>query len=46
MTTEGDGNYRLQRFLEGEGAECDIQLVDGLAPLHDLGAALRHAGSA
>jgi predicted nucleotide-binding protein (sugar kinase/HSP70/actin superfamily) len=27
MTTEGDGNYQLQRFLEGEGAECDIQLV-------------------
>jgi predicted nucleotide-binding protein (sugar kinase/HSP70/actin superfamily) len=27
MTTEGDGNYQLQRFLEGEGAESDIQLV-------------------
>jgi predicted nucleotide-binding protein (sugar kinase/HSP70/actin superfamily) len=27
MTTEGDGNYGLQRFLEAEGAECDIQLV-------------------
>jgi predicted nucleotide-binding protein (sugar kinase/HSP70/actin superfamily) len=27
MTTEGDGNYALQGFLEGEGAECDIQLV-------------------
>jgi hypothetical protein len=27
MTTEGDGNYRLQRFLESEGAECDIQFV-------------------
>src|SRR5580700_10701646 len=27
MTTEGDGNYQLQRFLEGEGAECDVQLV-------------------
>jgi predicted nucleotide-binding protein (sugar kinase/HSP70/actin superfamily) len=27
MTTEGDGNYRLQRFLEEEGAECDIQIV-------------------
>jgi predicted nucleotide-binding protein (sugar kinase/HSP70/actin superfamily) len=25
MTTEGDGNYRLQRFLEQEGAEVDIQ---------------------
>ena len=25
MTTEGDGNYKLQRFLEAEGAECDIQ---------------------
>ena len=27
MTTEGDGNYRLQRFLESEGAEVDVQLV-------------------
>jgi predicted nucleotide-binding protein (sugar kinase/HSP70/actin superfamily) len=27
MTTEGDGNYQLQRFLESEGAEVDIQLV-------------------
>lgn len=27
MTTEGDGNYRLQRFLESEGAEVDIQVV-------------------
>lgn len=27
MTTEGDGNYQLQRFLESEGAECEIQLV-------------------
>lgn len=27
MTTEGDGNYRLQRFLESEGAECDVPLV-------------------
>lgn len=27
MTTEGDGNYRLQRFLEEEGAEVDIQPV-------------------
>ncbi|MCA9584572.1 MAG: 2-hydroxyglutaryl-CoA dehydratase [Myxococcales bacterium] len=27
MTTEGDGNYQLQRFLEAEGSECDIQLV-------------------
>ncbi len=25
MTTEGDGNYRLQRFLEEEGAEVHIQ---------------------
>lgn len=25
MTTEGDGNYHLQRFLEQEGAEVDIQ---------------------
>ncbi len=27
MTTEGDGNYRLQGFLEDEGAEVDIQIV-------------------
>jgi predicted nucleotide-binding protein (sugar kinase/HSP70/actin superfamily) len=27
MTTEGDGNYQLQRFLEKEGSEADIQLV-------------------
>lgn len=27
MTTEGDGNYQLQRFLEQEGAEVDIQIV-------------------
>lgn len=30
MTTEGDGNYRLQRFLEEENAECDIQLIASL----------------
>jgi len=27
MTTEGDGNYQLFRFLESEGAEVDIQGV-------------------
>ena len=27
MTTEGDGNYQLQRFLEKEGCEVDIQFV-------------------
>lgn len=27
MTTEGEGNYRLQRFLEQEGAEVDVQPV-------------------
>ncbi len=27
MTTEGEGNYRLQRFLEKEGAECDVQPI-------------------
>ncbi len=27
MTTEGDGNYRLQRFIEQEGGEVDIQIV-------------------
>lgn len=31
MTTEGDGNYRLQRFLEDEGAECDIQIITAWA---------------
>jgi len=25
MTTEGEGNYRLQRFLEAEGAEVAVQ---------------------
>ncbi len=27
MTTEGDGNYKMQRFLESEGAEVDIQPI-------------------
>ncbi|MFZ5478085.1 MAG: 2-hydroxyglutaryl-CoA dehydratase [Myxococcota bacterium] len=27
MTTEGEGNYELQRFLESEGAEVDVQGV-------------------
>ncbi|GMR14512.1 MAG: hypothetical protein BMS9Abin30_0115 [Gammaproteobacteria bacterium] len=27
MTTEGEGNYQLQRFLETEGAECEVQAV-------------------
>ena len=27
MTTEGDGNYHLQRFLETEGAEVEVQIV-------------------
>ena len=27
MTTEGDGNYKLQQFLEQEGAEVDIQTL-------------------
>jgi predicted nucleotide-binding protein (sugar kinase/HSP70/actin superfamily) len=27
MTTEGAGNYHLQRFLESEGAEVDVQPV-------------------
>lgn len=27
MTTEGEGNYKLQEFLESEGAEVDIQLA-------------------
>lgn len=29
MTTEGDGNYHLQRYLESQGAEVDIQLITG-----------------
>jgi predicted nucleotide-binding protein (sugar kinase/HSP70/actin superfamily) len=29
MTTEGDGNYRLQRFLEQEGAEVESQVITG-----------------
>lgn len=27
MTTEGDGNYKMQQFLENEGAEVDVQLA-------------------
>jgi len=27
MTTEGDGNYQLQKFLESEGAEVEVQPV-------------------
>jgi predicted nucleotide-binding protein (sugar kinase/HSP70/actin superfamily) len=27
MTTEGDGNYHLQEFMESEGAENDIQIL-------------------
>jgi predicted nucleotide-binding protein (sugar kinase/HSP70/actin superfamily) len=27
MTTEGEGNYHLQEFLESEGAEVDIQPI-------------------
>lgn len=27
MTTEGAGNYHLQRFLENEGAEVDVQPI-------------------
>ncbi|MEQ9075340.1 MAG: 2-hydroxyglutaryl-CoA dehydratase [Sandaracinaceae bacterium] len=30
MTTEGDGNYHLQRFLEEEGAEVSIQVIANL----------------
>ncbi|HJL15701.1 MAG TPA: 2-hydroxyglutaryl-CoA dehydratase [Sandaracinaceae bacterium LLY-WYZ-13_1] len=30
MTTEGDGNYHLQRFLETEGAEVGIQVIANL----------------
>ncbi|VAW66965.1 Activator of (R)-2-hydroxyglutaryl-CoA dehydratase [hydrothermal vent metagenome] len=35
ITTEGDGNYHLQRFLEEEGAECNISIVTNRA-LHNL----------
>ncbi|MGO4889086.1 2-hydroxyglutaryl-CoA dehydratase [Anaerobacillus sp. MEB173] len=27
MTTEGDGNYQLQKFLEEEGAEVEVQSI-------------------
>lgn len=27
MTTEGDGNYALQKFLQSEGSEVDIQFL-------------------
>jgi predicted nucleotide-binding protein (sugar kinase/HSP70/actin superfamily) len=27
MTTEGDGNYHMQRFLQEEGAEVDVQFI-------------------
>ena len=27
MTTEGDGNYKMPRFLESEGAEVEVQFV-------------------
>lgn len=27
MTTEGEGNYEVKKFLEGEGAESDVQLL-------------------
>ena len=27
MTTEGDGNYQMPKFLEAEGAEVDVQLA-------------------
>lgn len=27
MTTEGDGNYKMQSFLEKEGAEVDVQMA-------------------
>lgn len=30
MTTEGDGNYHLQRFVEQEGGENDIQILGAL----------------
>ena len=46
MTTEGDGNYQLQRFLESEGAEADIQLVTAWLLYMVWEARARHARSA
>ena len=46
MTTEGDGNYQLQRFLESEGAEADIQLVTAWLLYTVWEARARHAASA
>ena len=46
MTTEGDGNYQLQRFLESEGAEVRHPARHRVAPLHALGGRARHAASA
>ena len=45
MTTEGDGNYGLQRFLEAEGAECDIQLVTAWLLYMIWEQPLRHAAA-
>lgn len=39
MTTEGDGNYYMQRFLEEEGAECEIQIPTNWALYRIWGAA-------
>ena len=41
MTTEGDGNYQLQRFLESEGAEVDIQGITNWL-LSTCGRPVRH----
>ena len=46
MTTEGDGNYQLQRFLESEGAEADIQLVTAWLLYTVWEAQARHARTA
>ncbi|HEB56449.1 MAG TPA: hypothetical protein ENI98_09125 [Gammaproteobacteria bacterium] len=35
MTTEGEGNYHLQKYLESEGAECMVQPVTDRV-LHNL----------
>jgi hypothetical protein len=42
MTTEGDGNYALQAFLESEGAEKRHPAGDRLAPLQRVGGRARH----
>ena len=46
MTTEGDGNYHMQRFLEQEGAEVDIQGITNWILFLLWEAGLRHRAAA